>query len=253
MTRVGYFCTGGHTETGGIEQFLQKINPRVRWGKCLPATLKPPKFKRGLDARILARDDEGDTGEALLNKMIERLQQHGFDYDYLLVIDDADCRFNEGSTETFESFHAKWQAKIDETLGRHVPFYVLFASPEVEGWLLADWDNSFKKEYPSRDYPQVEHELFRYIQSDILGEQYREDIENFGGALLRGACTIKISTQIQNAFVAEELGSILLQYPKLRYNKNSNGSSMLKRIDPERVAGKCRRYFAPTYRELSQL
>ncbi len=72
VTRVGYFCTAGHTEAGGIRQFLEKIHPDIVWLRRFPAYDKPaPKLGRTLPAP--RSTDEGCTGDKLVDKMLERI------------------------------------------------------------------------------------------------------------------------------------------------------------------------------------
>lgn len=250
VTSVGYFCSGGYTETGGIQVFLQKINPALNWKRCFPAVDKPLP-RRGRENSTPIRSHNGVTGEKLVEAMLEQLKKYGFDCDYLLLIDDADCRFNrESDVEQAVSRHVNHlQAQIDEVLQRHVPLLFLWAAPEVETWFVADPTKSFARVYPKT----AAHALIQYINQKVLGSEYRHRIESYGGLPTNGACSVKLSSQIQAAFAAPELQPTLAELPSLHYSKKSHGAAMLKQIDPRAVARRCRTYFERTYRELHQL
>ncbi|TCP57725.1 hypothetical protein EV586_102169 [Tumebacillus sp. BK434] len=236
MTTVGYYCTGGYTETGGMDQFLHKVNDQVTWKRCFPAVTKPsPKLKRPDPTPVVSHN--GITGEQLVTQMIDRLQKYGCDYDCILFIDDADCRF-DGDLEAYQKWVEELQAQINRTLRREVPLYVLLASPEIEGWFLADWGNGFGKEYK-----QIKHALHAEIKKMFGDDASFSNLEHYGGPLANGACTSKISSQIQD--IVTLCGD--------RYSKKSNGSAMLKQIVPNVVAQTCTAYFAPTYRMLAAL
>lgn len=86
MITVGYFCSGGHTETGGIKYFLEKINPNIRWERCFP-TLDKTNKKQGRMASTHIRGHNGITGEKLVEEMLKRLRYSHFErderYDFL--------------------------------------------------------------------------------------------------------------------------------------------------------------------------
>jgi len=237
VTIVGYFCTGGYTEVGGIQYFLEKINPNIQWERCFPTALKPnPKFKR-IDSAPCS-EHSGVTGNDLVQKMLERIRHPSFEhdhrYDYILLIDDLDCRFYSKTNQDINEEIIDIAGQVEAALGRKVNFKALFASPEVEVWFVADWTESFGKEYP-----KYQHRL-RTIVNRII-RNYISNIEQFGEPLENGSCKYKLSEIIQNGFSSY-----------VRYSKRINGGSMLKRIRPEVVERMCRIYFSDVYWRLKK-
>jgi hypothetical protein len=94
---VGYFCSAGYTETGGIAQFLQQINPELKWKRCFPAVDKA-NLKQGRMRATPIQAASGTSGESLINRMLRIISEPVFEldqrYDLILVIDDLDCRFD---------------------------------------------------------------------------------------------------------------------------------------------------------------
>src|SRR5690606_12430655 len=121
-------------------------------------------------------------------------------------------------------------------LRRKVNFEVLFASPEIEVWFVADWANSFEKEYPKRYH----HPLG--IKVNEIIKDYVKSIEQFGEPLENGSCKYKLSEIIHSGFS-----------DYVRYSKKVNGGSMLKRIRPEVVEKMCRIYFSNEYWKLKKI
>ncbi|GAX92027.1 hypothetical protein EFBL_3718 [Effusibacillus lacus] len=131
VTKVGYFCTAGHTELGGLNAFLTKINPRLKWVRCFPTKIKEaPKLNRNYPE--FPAEQEGRTGNKLVNEMVKRIRAFAVhrQFDLLLLIDDLDCRFN-GSELTRENNFDSIQQRVNEAAGEVVSFEVLYASPEV--------------------------------------------------------------------------------------------------------------------------
>ncbi|MBH0329954.1 hypothetical protein ABH14_09070 [Brevibacillus brevis] len=263
MKTIQYFCTGGETETGGILDFLNKINSNVRWVRAFPALKKGAKPKRSTDPsyRPMARTHTGVTGSSLVYEMKQILQLYPHQFktthcDGILLIDDADCRFLvQGSIDTW---YSQVSNDINSILGEEIPFYVLIASPEIEAWFIADWQNSFGLEYDFA--PGFEHQLKQHLKTRILGSTDWENIELFGGPVKNGACTIKLSNEIINTFsdqtflqpFVKSYGEELVRY-KLKYSKKTHGAAMLRRIDPQSVNKKCNSFFSSFYRMLTDL
>lgn len=243
MTIVGYFCSGGYTETGGMAQFLQRINPELKWKRCFPAVDKP-NLKQGRMRATPIGAASGVSGESLVNRMLNILNEpvfeHNDHYDLILLIDDLDCRFNN-NTELCSDWMLNTFNRVEQALGRHVQFEALFASPEIETWFIADWANGFGKEY--RD---IEVLLRREITT-LLGACHNSP-EDYGGPLFNGSCTIKISAEIQKIITNLSLPNHIY-----RYSKRENGPAMLNRIDPEQVSSICNRYFRLVYMRLRNL
>lgn len=240
---AGYFCSAGYTETGGMKAFLQRINPDITWERCFPAVDKP-NLKKGRMKDTPLRKVSGTSGDHLVERMLDIISQPLFEhdqrYDLILLIDDMDCRFNHDN-EAYEDWLLNTFNRVEHTLGRHVLFETLFASPEIETWFISDWGNGFGKEY--RD---IAVKLRREINA--LLDTYQNCPEDYGGPLHNGSCTFKISTKIQDIFA--QLGNTRQVY---WYSKRVNGPAMLNRLEAEEVAKNCARYFRPVYMRLKNL
>lgn len=247
MIKIGYFCTGGYTETGGIKSFLEKINPNVYWERCFPTVDKPCLVRGRMNSTPVASYN-GITGPALVEMMYNRLSKYykNSEFDGFLMIDDLDCRYQSCLTEDINLFVETHSNEVQKILERQVGVYVLFASPELEAWFIADWNNSFAKQYPRSVVYNIQEKLKR----DIIKDHWDNNLELFGGAFVNGGCESKISTEIQNAFT---LVGIDEQKRVYAYSKRNEGVDMLKRIEPEQVSSKCNICFSPQFNKLRAL
>lgn len=241
----GYFCTAAHTETGGIHDFLQKLDPKVKWERCFPAVRKPaPKLHRPHPVPVSGQS--GASGQYLVDTMLELLAKHyhgaACSFDFVVLIDDADCRF-AGAPDVTAAFLA-WEADLTEQVraatGKPtLAFHALLAWPEIEAWLLADWNHSFAKHYRP-----IAHALRKHVETCILAPLTFAQIDQFGGRLQNGSCEHKLSSALQASFTAIDpcpckLADIRRNQPEtavLRYSKQVDGPLLLKSIEPDRVA-----------------
>ena len=253
MVRGGYFCTAGYTETGGMHAFLQKIAPDVEWQRCFPAVSKPaPKI-----GRPHAEPHErhaGATGRRLIDAMLAQLREHvhgaACNVDFVLLIDDADCRFADANDPSAEqvTWANELAQRVRDAAGKpDLEFYALLAWPEIEAWLLADWDNGF-----AMQYRQVAPSLRQHMATCVLSPHTWQEVEQFGGGLKAGSCAHKLSARIQQSFVDPTgcacrppfLDRVTQRSDgaRLAYSKRIDGAAMLKRIHPGRVAKDCPRF-----------
>ena len=131
VIRVGYFCTAGYTEQGGIHAFLGKLRPDIEWTRCFPAFEKPgPKLRKGLPM------PSGITGQPLIERMLSTLEKYyqGDDctFDVVLLIDDADCRVKDPKGELAEQLRGLPDEVRVRTGKDDLGFVALLASPEIE-------------------------------------------------------------------------------------------------------------------------
>lgn len=275
---VGYFMTASHTETGGLHAFLQKMSDEARsvnvtWQRLFPAVQKPgpkPNRSTGVPGQSPAfpqpsSDLQGMTGDRLIQEMKKRLKEYHrhSQLDIVLLEDDADCRFNtstsDAESESRECIEreAKLQQEVSTELGRDIPVVMLLASPEVETWLLADWERSFQAAYPS-----LRVALKRHLKQRLGLDGTPDELERFGGPCQNGSCSHKLSASLEAAFqvTQEEDLALFSALAALRalgrqpaYSKRIEGPAMLGRIRPEVVAERCRLYFRPAYQRLLRL
>lgn len=241
MIRAGYFCSAGHTEAGGMQVFLEKIDrSRVTWERCFPAVYKPgPKLGRPAPRK----EHEGVSGPGLVGAMLARLRMRRdmlapapLDLDLLVFIDDADCRF-EGDPSALRAWIEGRAADARTASGSpEIPFVALFASPEIEAWFLADWDQGFGREQANLSAP--DRPLRAEVES-LLGGPL-STVEGHGGGFVNGGCASKLSEKIRSLFL--RLG--------LDYTKSTDGGAMLRRVRPTKIAEICTTYFRPEWQRL---
>lgn len=234
VIRVGYFCTAGHTEAGGIHHFLRRIDgrPDVTWERCFPAVQKPgPRLGRPAPKR-----GEGMTGDRLVAEMLDRLgrfHRAGTPgaLDVVLFIDDADCRFEGDPAKLVAWIDTRTAAVRSATHEPSTPFVALFASPEIEAWFLADWEQGFGREYARLEGGERH---FRSHVEALLGGA-TSTVEAYGGGFVNGACADKLSEKLQSLII--RLGET--------YSKRTHGQDMLLRIRPAKIAEVCGSFFRP--------
>lgn len=250
--KIGYFCTSGHTEIGGIKIFLEKINPSVQWIRCFPIAIKY-KLKEGRTKNTPIMDTNGSSHADLIGHMKQLFRDYCIfeDYDGFLLIDDLDCRFQSTITEGIQLFEqeiSKFIQRIcsENKIIRKFNFYTLFASPEIEAWFISDWNESFLREYPE----VICYKVHAKLKKELTDKYWDDNIEKFGGKWINDSCKRKLSEIIQKIFEQVGIDENGVIY---RFNKGENGRSMLVRINPEKVALKCRICFLPAYNRLRVL
>ncbi len=234
-----------------MESFLEHAFPGdgIEWIRCFPAYKKPaPKYK-GQPAEPKKKSESGISGEMLIEEMLKRLQAYYRDaseqLDIVVLFDDTDCRFREAPGD----FH-RWREDI-ETKVRiaadtpDIRFFAPLASPEIEAWFIADWENGFASG-DRKGLSKEVYDCFRMRGIPVRGD----DIEGYGGARLPGGgCTKKLSEDILDALgcgafsqaVENRLGKDWPQrYPRaLMYSKKLDGALMLRHVRPQVVANGC--------------
>lgn len=259
MVRGGYFHSVGHTELNGLAAFLGKIAPGIEWVRCFPAknTLSPRPVRsdaQSSDAKRTRSAHDGMTGPRLVAEMLSQLAKYrrgtACNLDFVLLIDDGDCRFADQADQDLAL--KNWLAELTQkvkavTEQPDLVFFALLAWPEVETWLVADWENGFGKQYPA-----IRESLHTHIKSCVLHPLTWYQIEEFGGRLVNGSCQCKFSARLQAAFFDKtgcsctpKLVDVIAHQSSgssLHYSKQVHGGSMLSRIKPEVVARGCPRF-----------
>ncbi len=260
VIRVGYFCTSGHTEAGGMHQFLQQLRPDIEWHRCFPAFDKPgPKLRKHTICQT------GTTGQTLIDLMLERLEKfyrgHDCFFDLVLLIDDADCRLLDPEQRLATRISALTKEVQEKTRNANLQFIALLASPEIESWLLADWDEGFGKQYQP-----IAHELRALLQSEqYLSPAPWTDIENYGGPYRSEShcCTNKLSEVLIGGALAELAMRATAKTSHsnngdydpsaYQYSKKVHGPAMLRRVRADKIALVCTQYFRKSYQALLNL
>ncbi len=270
VDRIACFLTCGYTEAGAMQFFLKKMNDKYEYKQYLPnKTIK----KKG-DAKRLTPEISGLTGEALLEKIYKILEKNKDEISTckaVLIEDDLDGRFYGWDDKRIKEYNDGIVDKVHEKLQNNVPVFILYASPEVESWFIADWSNGFQYLYSKSgvvtDIDQGTkifflHHLRDYIDKKVLKE-YSKNIEEYGWF---EDGYVKLSDRIICAIqteVKEYIGKLqgvnsayvkqLKESRDLYYSKKLHGDIMLRNIQPDIVAEKCRKYFAGTYNEIAYI
>ncbi|MBF0510247.1 MAG: DUF4276 family protein [Deltaproteobacteria bacterium] len=234
---VWLFAGGGESEIEGLVPFLVDNFPGCKFERKTPVKSKPgPKVEKtgGHGHADLAKskktgpkrdwgDGYGHTGRGLANQIKERLKsslERGQLGDLILVIDDLDCRDSADQEKTFLEAISKVPGAAAK------PQCVGFAAPEIEAWIIADWDNTIAR------HPDFKgcHERMRYWLS--TNEVFFSNPESFSKINLEGdACENKLSEVIIES--SKETNC------KERYRKGIHTPELIKKINPDTVSSKC--------------
>lgn len=267
--KIACYITGGWTECGYMTQFLKKINGNFEYMQRFPRKNIGKKGKERKNFEV-----KGTTGTELIKKAYADMRKHKEilrNYSAILIEDDMDEHYfkqgtNERDYDEIEVRKAEITAEIRNILGKeNMSVFFLYALPEIESWFVADWDNTFGKEYVLKlanmnSYFSI---TFRnYVVKNVLTDVYPvNNIENYG--LFYGQYK-KLSDELILAFQKysyEDSGvknnavynvkiNELIKKNELRYSKKEEGINMLRRLSPDKTALVCGRYFAKTYHEL---
>lgn len=133
---VWVFAGGGESEVRGLIPFLQKNYTQHKFERKSPVRLKPgpkPNVQPGY----------GFTGKGLVDQLVRILQvafASDTGCDLLLIIDDLDCH-------NPQQRRARLNAAINEVISpRIIKRLIGFAAPEIEAWLIADWEQSIAQD-----------------------------------------------------------------------------------------------------------
>lgn len=281
MVKVACFFTGGFTESGAMQCFLQKINGNIFLKQFCPN--KPPR-RRIPDVKAqLVKEVSGLTGPGLIKYIYQYIKNHPEElkeFDAVLIEDDLDGRYTMQKTEGDET--TKVSAKTPEfleqcenikreirmRLGKDADFPVIFfwASPEIEAWFLADWANSFGSIYgpagtnvlDSQENQYFSSRFQPYVRKNVLKE-YQNRMENYGYFMgeykkLSDELILALDSDFKVMLNQEDtnvLSKSISENRKLYYSKQNHGVLMLQNLQPETVRGKCSVYFAEAFAELA--
>ena len=220
---VWVFSGGGESEVRGLIPLLERVRPDFIFERKSPVRRKP-------GPRPSDEPGYGRTGRShaqqLEKLLFESLNAGGF-CDVILVIDDLDCHDASERRELFASSIGKVEQAAD------ISYFVGFASPEIEAWIVADWDGTVASDPDFRGcHGQMRHWLSTekavpFSRPETFGVFDKE----------KDSCRDKLSDAIIEASL--ECSA------KSRYSKGIHTARFLGRISPEVVSAKC-----PLFREL---
>ena len=225
---VWVYSGGGDAEVRGFFPFLDKTFPGCRFERKTPVIRKPgPKPNKA--------SGQGRTGKSLIEQIKEELpialKAEPNKCDLILVFDDLDCR---DSQEEKKKILEDEIPKIPECAD--LKKFVGFAAPEIEAWIIADWNNSIAKHPDFRG----RHERMRWWLSTQKKVPF-DNPESFSEYdSQRDCCQEKLSNALIESSVQDELDR-----DKARFSKGLHTPSLLREIDPNEVQKKC-----PLFREL---
>jgi hypothetical protein len=225
---VWVYSGGGEAEVRGFFPFLAKTFPGCRFERKTPVRNKPgPKPNKA--------SGEGRTGKSLIEQIKQELplalKAEPNKCNLILVFDDLDCR----DSETQKSKILSEISKIRECAD--IEKFVGFAAPEIEAWIIADWNNSIAK---NSDFRGRRHERMRWWLSTQRKVSF-ENPEAFSEYdAEKDCCREKLSEYLIESSVQDELDR-----DKARFSKGDHTPLLLSEIDPNEVQKKC-----PLFREL---
>lgn len=280
--KISMFFTGGYTESGALVSFLNKINSNVFYDQRCP---NKTRRRKGSVLTPLKPDVSGLTGTSLTAYMFDHLEKYKDDlrdYAGVLIEDDLDGKFysyiNDGRkkiiitdrNQDYEEYISGLAHRVREILNKKDDFPVicLHASPEIECWILADWNNSFGNIYGTKGFRVLQNNendyfanRFRVFVNEFVLKDYRDRLELYGyfnGEYkklsdeiihgLDGEFKVNLSEDSKNKL------AISIAYNKqLYYSKSLHGDMMLREIMPDEVKKNCNIFFKEAYDQLKLL
>jgi hypothetical protein len=225
---VWVFAGGGEAEVRGLTQFLNKNFPGCQFIRKTPVRQKPgPKPNKALSY--------GRTGQSLIEQIKEELPNalkwEANKCDLILVFDDLDCR----DPEIQKAKILQEISKIEECA--EIEKFVGFAAPELEAWIIADWDNSLAKHPDFRGNKR--HERMRWwlsTQKNIPFDR-PESFSEYDSE--RDCCQEKLSEALIESSVQNEADR-----NNPRFSKGLHTPELIREINCDEVQRKC-----PLFRE----
>ncbi len=214
---VWVFSGGGESEVKGLLPFLEKTFPGCRFERKTPVRQKPgPKPNKA--------GSYGKTGKSLIDQIKQELplalKAEPNKCDLILVFDDLDCR----DSQIQKSKILVELSKIPESAD--IEKFVGFAAPEIEAWIIADWNNSIAKNSDFRG----RHERMRWWLSKEKKVSFDspESFSEYDSE--RDCCREKLSEALIESSVQDEVDR-----NNRRFSKGSHTPLLLREIDPNEV------------------
>lgn len=222
--RVWVFAGGGEAELAGLIVFLEKNFSLQIFERKAPIRKKPGP-RPGYAAL-------GQTGRNL-SRQIRHLLQRALQYaccEVILVIDDLDCQNMEERYNAFLQVIYECLANFNDV---DPDILIVFAAPELESWLVADWSRTFAF-HPDLRAKQVEirRELSKRYQSSCPNQSSNIQIpESFSWLNLeKNTCDQKLSKVI-----IETVWDIV----GITYSKDHHSGSMLANVNAQVIIDNC--------------
>lgn len=214
---VWVFAGGGESEIRGLMPFLCKTYKHHKFERKSPVRLKPgphPPVQLGY----------GRTGKSLAEQMARILRSSLASKercDLILVIDDLDCHDPNQRRTLF----TKAIRSVDGTAD--IPHDIGFASPELEAWIVADWDHTIAQDVDFRSCHQAMRQWLATQKSVPFDTP--ETFSDFDQD--KNSCREKLSEAI--------IESSQHCHAREYYSKALHTARFLKQISPQVVSQKC--------------
>jgi hypothetical protein len=239
---VWVFAGGGQSEIEGLFPYLKSTFQNCQFELCTPFINKVGAKPKRLRADELPKP-QGYTDKSLLDQIKERLiKKLNFKdtCDLIVIFDDLDypstetngLDFAEQKHQKFEDFLTQiWQNHPELKPVKHV---IGFAKPELESWVIADWEQTLARDPDFRDKCKaMQHWLVSDRQLSFSNP------ENFG---LDPAFPHSYHQKLSNAIIdASE------QKEGMRYSKQLHTARFIKQLDSAIAQQKCpefRKFFS---------
>lgn len=216
---VWIFAGGGEAEIRGLVNFFRKHFTNCEFERKTPIRPKlvPHKVKK-------KQHGLGKTGESLAKQIEQELHSalsHGMSCDLILVLDDLDC--HDVDTRKIMLSDAIDNVEAAQNIKRLIGF----AAPELEAWIIADWDNTVAKHIDFRQ----RHSAIRWSLSTQSNVPF-DAPESFSKYdPVTDACEDKLSECLVEAAKV---------YAGRKYSKAIHTPILLiEYLDPQIVSNKC--------------
>lgn len=218
---VWVFAGGGESEIRGLIPFLNKHFDNCRFERKTPVRQKPgPRPTVAKNPHAL-----GKTGNSLAKQISYQLEiaLRNEQSDAILILDDLDCCDAANREQLLMN-------AVDVVAGStNIPRIIAFAAPELEAWLIADWENTVARDVDFRS----NHRLMQYwLSQKSVPFSSPESFGVFDPT--KNACGEKLSDLIIESSLQHSDGAI--------YSKKIHTPRLLQNLDPSIVSGKCPKF-----------
>ncbi|MEC4853335.1 MAG: hypothetical protein SAJ12_20330 [Jaaginema sp. PMC 1079.18] len=225
---IGVFAGGGEAEVEGLIKFLKRNFPQKNFERYLPIRKKKPKPNKQTRGY-------GHTNESLIvqiqETLIQAIDNNPNFCESILILDDLDCR----NVQTQRSNFLQSIANIDEC--REIDVFVGFASPEIEAWIVADWDNSIARHPDFRR----RHNRMRHWLSTQRNVNFRKPESFSEYDPQKDCCSEKLSKALIES--TQFLEDRKKNFPI--YSKGSHTPDLLLMVEAEIIQQRC-----PEFRQM---
>jgi hypothetical protein len=220
---VWIFAGGGETEVAGLIKFLQRLFP-----ENFVFERKTPFDSTKKGAKPNRKSTFGISNTSLIEAIHKYLPlaflNEKYKPDLILVIDDLDCGDLDHQRQQF----LDCITNIDKA--KNIERYIAFAAPEMESWIIADWDHTLAK----AEKFKARHQRMRHWLSTQKKVPFDQP-ESFGEYdPNKKSCKEKLSNLLIEASSQE------IEDRGKEYKKSEDSPELLLRIEKEILVQKCR-------------